>query len=88
MEKLDLAVLPTAYVVNALVLDWKNASIEIRLEDDTGGSFSHFITGVNATNLMIALNKIDLTAKSLHRRIMEKLVADGVVAGTISGTPD
>lgn len=41
-----------------------------------------------ATTLMLALNKANLSTKSLHRRILERLVADGHIAGTISGTPD
>jgi hypothetical protein len=38
---------------------------------------------------MIALNKVNLSTKSLHRRIIEQLQADGLLGtGTISGAPD
>ena len=41
-----------------------------------------------ALALMITLNKVDLSAKSLHKRLLEKLIADGHLAGTVSGIPD
>ncbi len=41
-----------------------------------------------ATTLMRVLNKANLFTKSLHKRIMEKAVADGKLTGTISGPPD
>lgn len=37
--------------------------------------------------LIGALNVANLTQKSLERRIYEKLIADGVLAGTVSGSP-
>jgi hypothetical protein len=41
-----------------------------------------------ALNLMIALNKANLTVKSLQRRVLEQLAADGLLAGSVTGTPD
>lgn len=42
-----------------------------------------------ATDLMKVLNKANLTTKSLQRRILEKLAADGKLPeGTVDGTPD
>ena len=41
-----------------------------------------------ATDRMRALNRANLTNKSLQRRIMEMLISDGRLDGSISGTPD
>lgn len=44
--------------------------------------------GEEAVTFMTALNKANLSTKSLHKRIMERLQADGKLgAGAISGTP-
>lgn len=42
----------------------------------------------NARDLILQLNKANLSAKSLERRVMEKAITDGKLAGTITGTPD
>lgn len=42
-------------------------------------------TGVVADNLMIALNKANLTIQSLHQRIMTQAINDGKLQGTQSG---
>jgi len=44
--------------------------------------------GTRATDLMRAINKMDFRTKSQHRRIIERLVADGRLEGIISGTSD
>lgn len=41
----------------------------------------------NMQATIAALNTANLTVKSLARRILEKLVADGKLPGTISGAP-
>ena len=38
--------------------------------------------------MLRSLNKANLSVKSLHHRVMEKLLADGHLAGSISGTPE
>jgi hypothetical protein len=38
--------------------------------------------------MMISLNKVNLSVKSLHRRVIEQLINDGKLDGTISGSPD
>lgn len=40
-----------------------------------------------ATNMIIALNKANLSVKSLQRRIFEALIADGHLSGSVTGTP-
>lgn len=71
-----------------LVLDWERATIKVGFRGDNGEYTSIGYEGAQATTLMVALNKADLTIKSLHRRLMEQAVADGKLAGTISGAPD
>ena len=71
-----------------LHLDWERATIKAGFRGDNDEYRSVGWDGTVATTLMIALNKADLSTKSLHKRIMEKAVADGKLAGTISGTPD
>ena len=71
-----------------LHLNWERATIKIGFRGDNGEYTSVGYEGAAATTLMVTLNKADLSTKSLHRRIMEKVVADGKLSGTISGTPD
>jgi hypothetical protein len=37
---------------------------------------------------MAALNKADLSSNSLQKRVLQKLIDDGVIPGTVSGAPD
>lgn len=78
----------TDYRVIYLALDWANALIVIHLRGTNGERKEHRYIGSTATALMTQLNKLDLTVKSLHRRILERLIADGAIAGSISGSPD
>jgi hypothetical protein len=86
----------STYRLVGLSLDWERATIVIRLRG-ANGETKTFTYGGNdaplaekqkALNLMIALNKADLSVKSLQRRVLERLVADGLLAGAVSGTPD
>ena len=90
-EQLDLSV-PisiSSYRVIGLNLDWKGSTITIFLESVTTGQQTVYLYQKDeAQNLMITLNKMDLSVKSLQRRILEKLVADGHLTGTVSGSPD
>ena len=92
MEQIDLTApittpATTNYRVVRLFLDWPNGLINIDLADENGKITAFQYTNAAATSLMIFLNTANLSIKSLHRRILEKLVADGKLAGTISGTP-
>ncbi len=79
----------TAYRIRFLNLNWDGAAIEIGYTDNIGSPLTYWYRGAEATALMIALNKANLSTKSLHRRVLEQLATDGVFgAGTISGTPD
>ena len=88
MEIFNLTVPVGSYAVHGLYLNWTNAVLRIDLIGTDGGIFSHTIEGPDAIALMRGLNKANLTTKSLHKRIMEQLVADGIITGTITGTPD
>lgn len=78
----------TDYRVFYLLLDWERASIVIHLRGTNGERKEARYDGAEATTLMVGLNKANLTIKSLHRRILERLIADGKLSGTVSGSPD
>ena len=77
----------TEYSVASLTLNWEGQRIDIVLVEPGGQRYTKSYTGATATTLMVALNKLDLSVKSLQRRILERLAADGFLPGTISGTP-
>lgn len=92
-EQLDLTTPVTppstnSYQVVRIDLGWEDATINIILKSDIGGYLGFSYIGTEATNLMNALNKADLSANSLHKRVINQLVTDGKLTGTISGTPD
>ncbi len=87
-EQVDLTTPAASVKIASLMLDWRNKIISIGYVTDIGSVAYHTISETEAETLMILLNKANLTTNSLHRRTMQKLIADGVVAGTISGTPD
>jgi hypothetical protein len=53
-----------------------------------GAVFGHQYYGAEAESMLKVLNTANLTVKSLHKRVLERLIADGVIEGSISGTPD
>ena len=90
-EQLDLtpAIVCNAYRVTQLYLDWTNQIINISLTCIQTGEVKQFsYTGGAAQTLMIGLNKANLSTNSLQKRIMDKLVSDGKLGGTVSGSPD
>jgi hypothetical protein len=84
----------TVFRIALLSLDWGNATIKVHLRDWNGTKFGDRVvvaqyTGAEATTLMVSLNKLNLSVKSLHTRVMEKLQADGKLPPcTISGAAD
>lgn len=91
METLTLTTpLSTASVIVArLILDWEGAAIYIVLRAPDGRRLEYNYSGATATALMVGLNKANLSVKSLHKRIIEQIVADHAeLAGVISGSPD
>ena len=80
---------PARYRVQSILLDWDQKRILIWLLTPAGKSEQFTYTGDEAKQLMVALNKANLTANSLHRRILERLRQDQKLpAGQITGTPD
>ena len=78
----------TYYRVVCLVLNWEQAYISIQVRGTNGERRDFTYEGTVATNMMVALNKLDLSVKSLQRRVLERLIADGKLVGTVTGTPD
>ena len=78
----------TAWQVSILHLDWGASQITIKLKGPNGETKLHSYSGATALTMMVALNKANLTANSLHKRVLNQLITDGVVLGTVTGTPD
>lgn len=79
----------TSWRVAQLHLNWTGANITVVLiGNNNSETLTHTYTGTTATTFMNALNKANLSTTSLHKRVIERLVTDGVIAGTISGSPD
>ena len=78
----------TTWRVSYLALNWDGESITVGLRGSNGETKNHSYSGATAISLMTALNKANLSTISLHRRIINQLVTDGVILGTVSGSPD
>jgi hypothetical protein len=76
------------YVGPVRQLDKTASYIKIQLVGQNGVGTPFFYTGTEADDLIVGLNKAALNIKDMHTRIMEKLIADGRLAGTITGSPD
>ncbi len=94
MEQIDLTI-PivktniTYWKVSRLELDWGRATIEIHLIfNPTGEKFITGYTGTEATNLMVIMNKKNFSTTSMHKTLLQKLITDGKLIGSISGSPD
>ena len=86
MEQLNSS---EGFQVDSLFLDWVSQLIKVVVRDAKGRTVAFTFAGPTALALMRALNKADLSAKSLHRRVLERLVTDGRLAdGTFAGLPD
>jgi len=91
-ERIDLAaadqVQPgtTFYRPTALHLDWENARIKVILKGEHGEYKS--VVYENALTELKALNTANLSTNSLHKRLLNKLLTDGYLTGSISGSPD
>jgi hypothetical protein len=92
------AITTAIYRVVKLNFDWEAAYIFIGLRGENGelktftyGGPEPFVTEADRTKaitLMTALNKANLSIKSLQRRVIEQLVTDGKLDGAVSGSPD
>ncbi len=69
--------------------DGDESYIKVGLVGENAERVSTGWQGAEATTLIRALNTANLSAKSLQRRVLERLATDGLLApGSISGTPD
>ena len=93
-EQVDLTTPETrpsinSYRVARLVLDRLQATVEVTIVAVQTGELKMFeFRGDEATQMMSALNTANLSTNSLQRRILNKLVNDGLLVGTITGTPE
>lgn len=78
----------TSYQITKLILDWEGAGIVISLKSNTGQHLECGYNGEEATALMLAMNKMNFTVTSIQKKVLQRLVTDGKLTGTISGTPD
>ena len=62
--------------------------IVIRLRDNLNVLSSYQYFGADATTMIKTLNTANLSTKSMHKRILEKLSNDGKLVGTVTGAPD
>ena len=88
------------YRIGGLWLDWAGSNFYVTLIGDNGvarqesyrdgqDEIGEPLEGSTiATDRMRVLNKTNLSTKSLHKRIMEMLINDGRLEGSISGSPD
>ncbi len=62
--------------------------VGVTLRGTNGELFVHTYAGITAQALLTFLNTANLSTQSLERRVLARLIADGVLSGTISGSPD
>jgi hypothetical protein len=90
MEELTTSSLPLGYRIETLLFDWSKQWIKVWIREPTLGQLTPYrYEGETALTMMRQLNKANLSTLSLHRRILERLAADGKLpSGTITGDPD
>jgi hypothetical protein len=79
----------TAYeVVQVTLQRWPEWVVRVEYLDNTLKPQNDTHRGTEAQTLIVALNKADLSVKSLERRVLEHLIAEGKIPpATITGTP-
>lgn len=78
------APLATQYTVGALLLQVTPALIVITLVDNNGAGRVFNYTGAQASALIAGLNGGNFTTISLQKQILQQLVNDGKLQGTVS----
>jgi hypothetical protein len=78
----------SVYRLSTLTLDWDAAAIVVRLTSLTVPTdiLTCEYHGATATTMMIALNKANLTSRSLSQRIFDRIIADGCISATVTGS--
>lgn len=79
----------TGWDLSAMVLDVDKMQIIIRLRSTGSAALTLEKTydGAVGDTLLRSLNKANLTTRSLIERTYDRLISDGVISGTVSGTP-
>ena len=78
----------TSYKVVKLILDVEGQGIIITLKSNTNDRLEIAYNGSDALTLILAMNKMNFTTTSMQKKILQKLIADGKLPGTIFGSPD
>ena len=94
-EKVDLSspvvrANTTDYHLERIVIDVDNGSILVQLKGNNGETLSkayNSTTSPTGASLISTLNASNNSTTSLVKRVYNRLIADGVIAGTVSGTP-
>jgi hypothetical protein len=77
------------FYIARLDLNWEQQHIGIHLADPVTGIRRSFgYEGETAQTMMTQLNKANLSTNSLHKRVIEQLINDGKLSGSVAGTPD
>jgi len=88
MEKLTLTTAVSEFEITVVSMSWPLAQVIIVYKNELGHAHSLVITGAAATTMMNDINTGDHTVTSVHKMCLQKLNDDGILVGTISGTPD
>jgi len=79
----------TEWRVVRMDLNREEQIVYLAVRSNTGARVERTERGQTALDLLIALNKANLTIKSLERRTLEYLQTKGdLPAGSVTGTPD
>lgn len=74
-----------SFLMDVVALD---GLVQIVLRDNNNELSNYSYQGAAATAMIKQLNTANLTTKSMHKRILEKLSNDGLLPGTVTGVPD
>lgn len=80
----------TGYTITDVQLDITNLTVRVRLVGDNGRTFVRAwtpTTSPTGATVLHALNTGNFSTNSLSKKIYQQLITDGLLAGTISGTP-
>ncbi len=78
----------TTYQAVELNLDLEHGIIQARLKNNLGESIWYWEQDADTTGAILALNKANLSIKSLNTRLLERISAKGFKVGTVSGSPE
>ena len=91
MEKLTLTTPVTTTLTvwqpGVFNLDWTTNTITIDLVGSNGENLHKSYSGAVASSRLASVNAGIFTLVSFHKTAFTWLIADGVVAGTVTGTP-